>query len=875
MALLAAANRRHFQRHPLQLLLAVLGIAVGVAMWVSVDLAIESSRRAFALSMRALTGRTTHHIVAGSGTLDETLYPKLRRELDALPLAPAVEGYVEVNGETFRLAGFDPFSEGPLREKLAGSAFGGALELLTEPDTVLISRLSAERLKLAPGATLAVNVAGATRTLKVLGTIEPEGAADPALEGLLLADIATAQEVLNKVGRLDRIDVVLSEEGRGEGMIFPPLPLGKGRGEGMVSPPLPLGKGRGEGIKPGFPAAADRIRRLLPPGVELIDAAGRNSATARMTHAFEINLRAMSLLALLVGSFLIHNTMTFAVLQRRPLLAQLRILGVTRREVLREILGEAALLGLVGGVLGLGLGLVAAETLVGNVTRTINDVFFVLTVTTFSVSPAALARGLLLGLLASLLAALPAASEAAAVNPAAAQRRSGLERATRGGVPYRVGWGIGGGGLGFAILHWPDSGLLTAIAGIFLLLAGYALLMPAALLVLARPLSRIGPIPFRLAVRGTTAALSRTGAATAALTVAVAAAVGVGLMVDSFRVTIDDWLRQLLQGDLYFARPAEPGAASPVFPPEWVEAATRLPGVAGFNAARRTFVESQVGRVELLAFRPAPAAAPAFRFKHADAAQVWARFGNEEVLLASEPFATRHDLRAGDTLTLTTPQGPRTFPIAGVFFDYRSDQGLVLLRQAVYARLWNESGVTSVGLLLKRNADPERLRKDLAELAQGAGGVVIRSNREIREASMDIFRRTFAVTHVLRLIAIGVAFIGILSALLALQLERAREYAVLRALGLTPRQLGGLVLTQTGFLGLAAGLLALPLGLLLAWALVAVINLRSFGWSMDLYVAGDALWRAPWLALAAALLAGIYPALRAGRMGTAGALREE
>lgn len=639
---------------------------------------------------------------------------------------------------------------------------------------------------------------------------------------------------------------------------------------GAPEPPFPEGEGinRGEGKE-------DKLRRLLPPGVELVDAAARAGDTARLSHAFEINLRAMSLLALLVGTFLIYNTMSFAVLQRRRLLADLRTLGATRRELLGEVLGEAALLGLVGGVAGLVLGLFAAEFLVQRVTRTLNDMYFVLTVTRFSVSPVALLRGLLLGIAASLLAALPAALEAASVRPSFAQRRSGLETRARRWVPGLSLLGLVLGAAGTGLMNLPGSGLIIAIAGIFLLLAGYALLTPAALLLLARLLARVPLTPVRLAVRGVSAALSRTGAATAALAVAVATAVGIGLMVESFRHTVDDWLKQLLPADLYVMRPSEPGQPSPPLPPELVEAAARLPGVAAHSLGRLISIESLVGRIEVLAIQPNLPERPNFRFKSADDLAVWRRFMAEDVLLVSEPFATRHALKAGDSLALATPEGERDFPIAGVFFDYRSDQGLALLRREVYARLWHDSSATSMGLYLAGGASTEEVRRQLLDLAKEAGALSIRSNREIRAASMEVFRRTFAVTEVLRLLAIGVAFIGILSALLALQLERTREFAILRALGLTPRQLAGLVLAQTGFLGFCAGLLALPLGLLLAWALVAVINLRSFGWSMELTVPAGLLGQAPVLALVAAVLGGVYPAFRAARMRTAEGLREE
>ncbi|MGX2039928.1 ABC transporter permease [Methylocaldum sp. MU1018] len=835
MALLNKANRRHFSRHPLQLVLAMLGIALGVAMLASVDLAVESSRRAFQLSMNALTGKTTHRVVAGFGSLDERLYPRLRRSLGDVPMAPAVEGYVAAHGQTLRLAGFDPFAESPIRQGLTRSSLASLVDLLTEPGTVLISRITARKLGIGPGDDLTVDVAGTPQTIRVIGYVDPEDKPDPALEGLMFADIATAQETLAKIGRLDRIDLVLS----------------------------------------GDPGEVQKLKNLLPENAVLIDAAGRNTATARMSQAFEINLKAMSLMALLVGLFLIYNTMTFAVLQRRPLLANLRIVGVTRGQVMSEILLESGLLGLVGSLLGLMLGLVAAHGLLEQITRTISDMYFVVTVTAFSLSPAALLRSLAIGILASVLAALPAALDAASTPPIRAQRRSGLERSVRRWLPKLASSGLMCGMLGGFLLSWPSAGLISAIGGLFLLAGAYALFIPMAVLVFAKCCPRTASPIFRLAVRGTAAALSRTGLATAALSISVAVALGIGMMVESFRFTVADWLEQLLQADLYVARPAEPGIASEPLPSSLIDNAVRLPEVAGFSLGRRTFVESSAGRTELLAFQPKGPERPAFRFKSADDNAVWKRFMAEPVIIVSEAFATRHGLKPSDSLVLSTSRGPRPFVIAGIFFDYRSDQGLIVLRRDLYAALWNDTGVTSLGLDLASGVAAEAAKPKLHELARPAGAVLIRSNREIREASMAVFERTFAITHVLRLLAVAVALIGILSALLAIQLERMREFAVLRSLGMTPRQLMGLVLTQTAFLGLCAGILALPLGFVLAAALVEVINLRSFGWSMDLTVSGTELWQAPLLSIAAALIAGLYPAWRAGRLTPALALREE
>ena len=842
MAILARANRRHFLRHPLQLLLAIIGVALGVAMVVSIDLAAESTHRAFSLSMEALTGRYTHHITGGPSGLPESLFTRLRVEEGLRETAPAIEGYVTVNdGSTLRLAGFDPFSERNLRSRFVKAARGDdAVRLLTEPDTVMLSAVTGQRLGIRPNDPMAITVNGQPHQLKVVGYVEGDEAPDPALEGLVLADIATAQELLGRIGVLDRIDLILGNS----------------------------------------PAQERQIRSLLPPGIELESVAGRNSATQNMTAAFELNLRAMSLLALLVGTFLIYNTMAFSVLQRRELLATLRIIGATRGQLLREILIEAALLGLFGGVLGLAFGVLAAKGLLHMVTRTINDLYFVLTVTEFMPDPLILLRGLALGVAAAVIAALGPALEAAWASPLASKARSGVENRARRGVPWLAVGGILSMLIAISLLQTESAGLVPAIAGVFLLLLGYGLLTPLMLLgfawstlVLAR-LSNTWLL--RLAVRGVAASVSRAGLAIAALTIAVAVSVGVGTMIESFRGTIAEWLDQILQADIYIAAPSTAARYSPPLPNGLPEQLGRIDGVDKTGTGRRIIISTSLGESELLALDPPYLNQPGFRFKQADGKVVWSTFPTMKAVFVSEPYAQRHHLKVGDSFELVTDSGPITLPVAGIFFDYRSDQGLIVMHRSLYDRLWKDGANTSVGLYLKAGFDLETIRQEVGLiLSSQQQPLVVRSNREIRAASLDTFERTFAITQVLRLLAVGVAFVGILSALMAFQYERRRELAVLRATGLTPAQAGWLVLLQTGFMGLTAGLLSIPLGLAVAVALVRVINLRSFGWTMDLAVSLPPLFAAITLAVFAALLAGLYPAYQVMRVEPSAALREE
>jgi putative ABC transport system permease protein len=255
---------------------------------------------------------------------------------------------------------------------------------------------------------------------------------------------------------------------------------------------------------------------------------------------------------------------------------------------------------------------------------------------------------------------------------------------------------------------------------------------------------------------------------------------------------------------------------------------------------------------------------------------VWSSFSAGQSLLVSEPYAWHHRIAVGDPVRLFTAQGPESFVVGGIFQDYGSDAGMLVMDGRTYARLWDDPAISTVGVYLEEDADPQAvlaaIRGTLGDLGPGYR---VRSNQTIREQSLAIFDRTFTITRVLRLLAVGVAFIGILSALMALQLERAREHALLRAMGVTRIQVLGLIGLQTGFMGLIAGLLALPLGWLLSEILIQVVNRRSFGWSMTSHLPADAFWEALLLACGAALLAGLYPAWRVSRTEPALALREE
>ena len=850
MRTLRAASVRHLLRHPAQLALALVGLALGVGTIVAVDIATASAQRAFELSLQAVNGSATHQIVGGPHGIDERWYVQLRTQprggAASARFAPVVSGYVTVGERVLQLIGLDPFASAAL----AGGAGRGApalaihgptqvREWFTRRGAVVMSDALARELGIAGEGQFELAVGGVPHRATLIARLA-DADAGPGFDGLLLTDIAQAQEWLGVVGRLTRIDVQ-----------------------------APAGESPAEFVA--------QLRARLPSDLTVRSTRAEARETFAMTDAFTVNLKAMSLLALLVGTLLIYGAVSFAVVQRRAIIGVLRALGATRREVVVIVLGEAALLGVAGAVCGVLLGLLIGRGLVGLVSQTINDLYFVVAVNAVSVPTATLVKALAAGLATALAAALLPALEVVTSVPRLALARSVLEqRARHSARTLLIASLLLALGSMLAIVTSSRS-LLAGFAALFLLLLSIAAATPAVLQMLAdggaRLGARIGPTA-RLACADIAASLSRTGVAIAALGMALTAMIGVAIMVESFRESLRDWLAQTMRADVYVSAPGVAESLERRLDPRVIAALLAVPGIAAHSESRRVTVSSPEGPVDLNAVRLVPASYPGFRFTAGEPSRAWPQFGSGAILI-SEPLAWRLSRSVGDSLTLETAAGPRTFTVAGVYREYGNDRGEVLMDLGHYQRWWQDDGIATLGLYLSPGTSVAQVVSGLRRTAHGQQALLIRSNADIRALSMRIFERTFVITRVLYWLAAGVAAVGLLSALLAWELERSRELALLRSLGLTPAATALLTAAQTTFMGLTALLAAIPAGVLTALVLTEVINRRAFGWQIGLHLRTGPFGQALLLALAAALAAALYPAWRSARLPLAAGLREE
>lgn len=836
------------RQHPSQALLVLAGLALSIAVVVAIDLTIASARSAFELSRQALGGQASHQLLAEGGFVQEADYASLKLTYDLRRAAPVLEGTAAVPGAGTRVQvlGVDPVAEAGVRPwvglalagPVPGSNDGGETgpgtgvlpRLLGRHDVVILPAALASTLGVGAGDTLELRNAGQSHALEVVSVL-PVDRTPRGAETVVLMDIPAAQRVLGRPGQLSRVDVVLDD------------------------------------------ADASRLAAVLPLGLALSATLERDAALGAISGAFETNLRALSLLALLVGVFLVFQTLGFMALRRRGLIGLWRAIGVSRGELARLFLGEALALGLVAGVIGMALGVWIAGQLLETVTRTYDDLYYRVAVGQLTLSPAVFLKAGLLAVGGALVGAAWPLRDALSVPPLANLRRSGQAATTARRVRRGLWWALGLMALAAAMLWLGPPTLGVAFVAIFAMLVAALGLVPAlalGLLVLAeRGLGSRLPVLGRLLLSGTRLGLDRTGIALAALSLAIATLIGMGTMIHSFRAGVSDWISQSLQADLYLSHASGEDALPGGLPQRLLA----IDGVDALSLNRRRGVMADSGPLAVLAVDMPARGIDGYDFVEGSASAAWAGFRAGE-LLVSEPLATRLGLAVGDMFALPTPRGPQPRRVAAVYRDYTSSQGVATIARADYLALYDDARINAIGVY----ADDGRAAEVAAAVRSAVGdteGVSLVSAQDIREETLRVFQRTFAVTDLLRLLAGVIAVVAVLGALLALQLERLREVVLMRAIGVGAPALARLQLWQAMLLGGLAGVLAIPLGVMLAALLIRVINRRSFGWSMPLELPLGQIAVAVGLALVASLVAGVLPARRAARMPLAPTLREQ
>lgn len=858
--LLRLVSLRRFAATWLRVLLTVVGIAGGVAVVVAVGAVNESLLEGFRGTLKSVGGDADLAVTGGPGGLDEALVaraqgvPGVRRASATLSLVVRVPRDVpRIGGHDVLLLGVDLAAGDDARDLDAFDA--GKLDrafdpisFLNDPDGLLVSEKLAAALGVAPGERLPLATPSGVVSFRVGGLLHPKGAALAFGGDVAVLDLFNAQRLFRREGRVERIDV-------------------------SAAPGVTVD------------ALKARLAAALGPGAAVDRPARKGDSTERMLRSFQVGLGMGSVVALLVGMFLVYNTVAFSVVQRRREIGTLRALGVEQRAIRLMFAGEAAVLGAVGSVLGVGLGALLARAAVRMSTAAVGEIYGRISSGETIVTWRSLVAGLTLGVVAATVAALRPAAEAARVPPIEALRRdrvAGSDAAGDVGDLARLVRGALIGSLAIPLLALPSIGgaPVFGYAALLAVTLGGASLARLAVKLVRLTLGRLAARVFgpagRLAADGLARAPARSAVAAAAVMIGLALAVCTGGWTNSFEVAMMGWVSRAVPADVFVIPSAQlAGATNTAIDPAVGDALAALPGVAAVDKIRLAYHDWNGLRTLLLSLGPDVY----FKYAHPTFLSGTAEVAVPEVkrgaVLVSENMMRRFGLERGGKLTLDTAHGPKTYDVAGVIVDYSTDQGLVAMDHENYAKDFDDVLVDSFDVYVKPGVDAAGVRGEILRRFGAKYDLYALLNAELRAHVVKTLDAFFAMTYALLLVALAVALLGIASTLLAQVVERTRELGILRALGASRRQIVGAVALEAGLLGSAGALLGLPVGVLLAAVFVRILGLKAVGWSIPLVVPWGLLAVGTLAAIASAVAAGLPPARRAAALDVVDAISYE
>lgn len=860
--------RTHFAQRPFRVVLSLVGVSLGVMASVAITTANVDVLRSFEEAVTAVAGPATLEVLGGDLGVDETVITTVRAVPGVVTAVPVIEDSVVMvqgarRGEAAQLFGLDLIAEvGTRGFRLHTAGNQEALEQLLASNTAYLGPKLAEDWHLTVGSPFEVMAGGRLVRLQVGGLLHGETARSSVWDRAMLMDIAAAQVLFGSIGRLDRIDVITTQD------------------------------------RPVEDVQA-ALRAVLSPHLIVQRPTQRTKQVEQMVRSFQLNVRVLSWVGLLVGTFLIYNTTAFMVARRRREIGIYRALGMTERRVASLFLAEAGFLGMVGGVTGGICGVLLSRSLVSLVSRTISDLYAPVSPSTSALVFDhhlwwSLTQGILLGMIVSMIGAWGPSLDASRTITVRALAPGDYE-VTQQLRLSRFAWTavVLACFAGVLSLLNPVGGLpVFGYLATLCLLAGLACFAPVCIQALGFRRRRnqavllgLGGSLRQIAIDHAARHPGRNGVTVSALMVGLAIMIGVVVMVRSFRQTVQIWVSETVIADMVVAPPAwlhgrHAGQASRALPGAWAAKLASIDGVAAVDTYRDVHVDVQGQSVALIS-RDLRLHAERSRYLviEGDSATVLRRAAETGGVLVSEVLANRLGVREGLSVAVTTPSGVKNVPIVARFYDYATDGGKMVMDRALYQTLWHDDRVTVFPIYLRTGADGDAIRRSLTQrLAvdeRESFSPLVISNAELRREILDIFDRTFVLTYVLEAIAVLIAVLGIVNTLVTAVLERRRELATLQAIGASPAQVKQLVLWEAAYLGLLGAVLGVIGGVLLAVVLIKVINRQSFGWTIQMTVPIDVLAQAVLLALGAALIAGYWPAHWAAHQPVVEGLREE
>jgi putative ABC transport system permease protein len=827
-------------REPVRTALTIFAVALGVGLVVAIQLASDAAAGSFSSSLESLTGKNDLLITA-TGGIDERLLGSLVQLPYAFDFAPRIEDFAFLNGKGAALPflGIDLIGHRG-QQALEDGSLDATAHRLADADPVWIGK----RLGLHVGDRISLLINDTMHPFTVAGILRsnPGGVGE---QNAIVADIGLAQQVTGKTGKLDSIDVAIPRTG-----------------------------------------SVDQWRRVLaanvPNSLTIAPQGARTGENRKMLAAFRWNLRVLSYIALIVGGFLIYNTISISVVRRRNEIGIVRALGADRGLITAAFLAEAGLFAAFGSALGLLIGRFMALGAVRLVGNTVQSLYISSQPAPVQFTVSAVVTGLALGLLVSILAALAPALEASRVAPVEAMARGRNEYLATTRSRRTVAWA----GLAFALAAMltrlpPLNGEpLFGYLAVALLIAATAAVVPNLVIAFARiahtSVERLLDIEGLLALRSLRASLGRTSVLTTALATAVAMTVSVGIMVGSFRETVRVWMETELQADFYLRPASAPGAdRHPVMTADIADQIERIPGVTAV-ARYRAYPISYDGLPATLAGTDIvlTSAESTHFLPGENGAAILSKLPTGDYAVVSEPFANKHDVHPGSILRVPLAGALRSLQVLGIYYDYSTERGIIVLDRRTLLKYLPDTQLSTLAVYGNTAADFNRVRRSIEDIVNRRA-VMVFTNRDLRHGAIAVFDRTFRITYALEAVAVVVAVMGVAGALLAMVLDRRREFALVRFLGGAQPQIRRIILCEAGLLGLLANTVGLALGTALSLILIFVINKQSFGWTIQFHWPVALLLTGLTAVYLATVVAAIYPARTVTLMNPIEVIHEE
>jgi putative ABC transport system permease protein len=845
--LLRTLSWRHVKRHRLRTLLTFLGITLGVGVIIAIAVVNRSLTSSFQSTIEQIAGKAVLQVSNGESGIADSLFPVIRDTLGVQDAAPAVEGFLPVRGaerERLYIYGVDLLTDFTIRDhQFVGSksTFEQALDFIAQPDSIALTESFSRRLNLPLGARISLTTSRGKQDYIVRALLKEQGTAKVFGGNFALMDLPVAQQALGKEGKLDIVDLTVED---------------------------------GQKID----AVRERLLLRLQGAAEVERPNERGEQIELLLTSFRVGLFFVSLIALFVGFFLIYNTVSVSVIQRKREIGTLRCLGMRRGELLRLIIAEALALALIGSLAGSLIGWLLAQLALLAVGETVRNLFSLVDLSGGVFTLRELALALFSGIVVAVLAALHPALQAVRVSPLENARQAVWNPRFRGKESWATRLGL----LCLSAapvfiflplaLAGPVKQFSVGVAGMLLFLLGLSFLCPLIIdhgvrwawqSVLRLP--GLSWVEARLASDSLRRNPVRSGITVGTMVISLAAIFTIAAFVSSVRGSLLAWVDQMVTADLIVSSGAK--TAGPRNVPLKEDPLPELQAIPGVKIVDlyRLIRSSYQGRpilIESFSARES-AAVRTLPMARGDGARALRQLGDGKGVIVSESFQSKFGKGANDTIELATPSGRIAFPILGVYVDYSSDAGSVLIDRALYKKFWRDDLVDAFDLWLEPGADQQTVIQTIKERQGEKYQLFISTHGELRRAVVDIMEQSFVVNYAVEIVAIVVAIFSVINTLLASILDRAREIGVLRAIGATRPQVRKMVVMEAGWMGLFGGLLGLFAGTLMSYHHVVYNTKLLTGWTFQFFYPYDLAALSIVASVALCLVAGYWPAKQA------------